>query len=791
MARDRSIARMVVGYLGAHFFIIKRLLMKSRLQQFSDYIKEKTLQLFRYRVIVAGVIFFSAPIWIMDQGQDLLINCNSQDTGVIFLIIVILIAAFLNWYLAKLFFTDGRTGAFLPYHAPQPQAAQSAASEKKVTRFLGVATILIPAVAILNAQKAIRIDTWMSFIPPVGWLVIFLLGFFFLIKTDIVCKYFISLSKKIGLRKAMYATAGVMVLLGLVLPLLIKWNIDKHFIDKPYSLVYLFWHLILLAICFVIFVSIRENLPLPVNGLMGSRIGIPVLLAGLLLTLLFLFTNLDPLGLPDFAADYIALPVLLSGLVFYILLFTLLIRMGQKWRINVVLFLLLILLICSTLIPNRFHEVQQIPRTAYIKTLSLPDYFREWIKKRKPEMDGLSDYPVFLVNSYGGGIRAAAFTGMTLSFLDSATFKKDPLRKKGFEHYVFSISGASGGTIGALIQCAYRNAFLEEPSRYSYRVVEDFYRHDFLTPVLGGLLGRDVWASATGQPLWNDRSAVQENLWAEKAHSMGIRIDQEFDSYWDLSDSNVSRLETPLLFSNSLNVDDGLKGIFAPVQLDHADFPATHFIRDSLDSGKTLSLVTAGFLSARFPFISPSGKIKSIFHYMDGGGKDNSGASTSSNIFLTLVKFIQQEKKYSQDSAYLRILDKIHFYFVSISNSSHVVQESRRRIGNRFEVVSPVVGILNSGIDGNARAADSALKYIYGGRRIHFEGLGFSPDYFGIWPTMQEDSSSERSGYLALLPLGWQISQPSLDRLNETFRFMDTGSGKNDLGSLLNVFPLR
>ncbi|HTQ27512.1 MAG TPA: hypothetical protein VMI35_05255, partial [Puia sp.] len=453
--------------------------MKHRLQQLSNYVKNKTAQLFRYRVILAGVIFFSAPIWIMDQGQDLLINCNSSDAGVILLMTVISMAAMLNWYLAKLFFNKESKGPLLPFRAPQPTMASSAASEKKVSRFLGVATILLPAVAILNALKAIKINTWMSGLPPFLWLVIFLFVFFFLIKTDITCKAYMQVSSKIGPQKAMYAVLTLLLLLGLIIPLLIKLNVDKHFINKPYSLIYLFWHMILLSACFVIFVSVRENLPVPPAGWIGSHIGIPVLMAGLLLTLLFLYANIAPLHLPDFASTYIALPMLLSGLVFYILLFTLLIRMGQKWSINIVLFLFILVFLCATLIPDNYHDVQQIPDADSTKPLTLETYFKAWLKKRAREIDSVKEYPVFLINSYGGGIRAAAFTSMTMNFLDSALLQQDSRNRKGFEHYVFSMSGASGGTIGSMVQCAYRKNYLDEPSAYSYRVVEDFYKHDF------------------------------------------------------------------------------------------------------------------------------------------------------------------------------------------------------------------------------------------------------------------------------------------------------------------------
>lgn len=70
----------------------------------TTYLQEKTRQLFRYRVILIGVVAFATPVWVLDQGQDLLINSNSSKEGVFLFLAVVIIAAFLNWYLAKLFF---------------------------------------------------------------------------------------------------------------------------------------------------------------------------------------------------------------------------------------------------------------------------------------------------------------------------------------------------------------------------------------------------------------------------------------------------------------------------------------------------------------------------------------------------------------------------------------------------------------------------------------------------------------------------------------------------------------
>jgi len=364
-----------------------------------------------------------------------------------------------------------------------------------------------------------------------------------------------------------------------------------------------------------------------------------------------------------------------------------------------------------------------------------------------------------------------------MTYLDSK-FICDTNVKKAFEHYTFSISGASGGTIGAAIQCAYRNKYMDTGSAYKLDSFFKFYQHDFLTSVLIPDLGRDIWASATSISSWDDRSAIQEKLWAgfgEKYLNLNLGVD--FDSIWSRGNKR-NNYEVPLLFSNTLNVDDGLKGICAPVYLSDNDFPATIFIRDRLDSinayqnkkdstVKGISLITGAFLSARFPFISPSGKMGPGFHFMDGGGKDNSGASTSELIFATLGRYVGKQsaiKQSGRDSVFIERTKKIHFYFISVNNSPQKKADKRKLVENRFELISPLVGIINSGIDGNAHAADSTLRARYGLDSLRH--LGFFTGYISVYPTVDcINDTTVSDNYKPVLPLGWQISKPALIRL--------------------------
>lgn len=761
------------------WLLITLIFQHSGLTRLSDYIREKALQLFRYRVILVSVLAFVIPMWILDQGQDLLVNSNSSDEGVLLFIGIVWIAAFLNWYLAKLFFEKKYVGPVCPMTEPVLSDPSLLAAEKKVSRFLGVCTMLVPAVAILHALRVIRIHSPMDFFPPIVWLLGLLVLFFFLIKKDITGYCYTWIEGKWGEQKTRVFAIVLMLLLGILIPGAIRIFIIRGASNTPGSLVYLFGHLVLLSFTFLLFVSARTVI-FNARSWMGKKIGWPILLSAGMIAALFVLINIFPLSVSSLDCNYLSLPVLLAGIIFYILLFTFLIRLSLWKKINFVLFIVVAGLVISICANNDYHAVKQINTTPAQPPVALDEYFRQWLLHRKEEIEQAPDsFPVFLVNTYGGGIRAAAFTNMVFSYLDSCMIagRKDA---RGFEHFVFSVSGASGGTIGAALQCAYRAKYLDgNCNAYALDSFQQFYRHDFLTPVLSNALGGDVWASASSFHIWRDRSEIQENLWEEFGKkTLHLQLDKEFNALWDTSRNNPARYEVPLLFSNTLNVDDGLKGICAPVALESGDFPATIFIRSRIDALNmqrrtdkqpltSLSLMTGAFLSARFPFISPSGKMGAGYHFMDGGGKDNSGASTSEAIFASLARLAFRSRTNPGDSVFSRLMRKVHFHFVSITNSPYYNPDTRQLVSNRFEPVSPLVGIVNSGIYGNARAADNMLQYRYSSDSVQFQGI--RSDYCAVWITGSCIPDGKGGLYAPVLPLGWQISAPSLQRLRQSF----------------------
>ncbi len=787
LIRTLAIVKLVVLGMLTLYLLFVLFFQHPALPWLTGYLRRKSLQLFQYRVIVLGIIFFTLPIWFMDQGQDLLVNSNAGDPGILLLTGVVLVAAALNWYLAKLFFGNGyRKGDPLipltPPTLPSPEALQA---EKKVSRFLGVATILVPATAILNALQAIRMPYWLDQFHPTTWLIGLLLLFFVLIRFDLAFKGYLFIRNRWEEKIARLIFHGIILLLALGLPLLIRFVVLGADHRSPYSLNYLFLQLVLLALAFHVFVSIRETL-YPNYEWLGKRIGGPIILAAVLLAGAFLLYNIFPFYTRNWSGCYLSLPVFFSGIIFYTLAIVFLLRLGLAKGVNILLFLTVIGVALAIKGNNHYHDVHRITVQKAPQRVSLYAYFKAWLLQRERDIDSVKgEYPVFLINSYGGGIRSAAYTNMVLSYLDDTLIRQRGFGR-GFEHYVFSISGASGGAVGGAVQCAYRaihgDAVAGAYAHYRSDF-ETFYQHDLLTPVLSNMLGSDIWASPLGIsfPFWRDRSAIQEELWARDARdSLKLSLDSEYNTLWDTSTANPARYEVPLLFANTLNVDDGCKGICAPVDLDHRDFPGTIFVRERIDdlnahryagedSLQSISLITGAFLGARFPYISPSGKMGAGYHFMDAGPKDNSAASTSEDLFLALSKWGMDSTR--SDPEVRRLLHKVHFYFVSISNNSRAALDEqpdpRQLVSNRWEPISPIVGIINSAIVGNGTAADSSLRFRYSGALSPGDSL--RAGYCAIWPTATCIVDDDQQRYCPLLPLGWQISSPSLTRLSTCF----------------------
>lgn len=629
----------IIAVLKFTLLIISALLIIiSALPWLSEHVLKLLLGIIQFRFVVITILLTFLLLWVSDQGQDLLLSLNSRKIGPVISLFLITLLSVCNWFLPKYYVDEPSTDITLKnffFGSWDFKDDPGRRSKKYTSRLLGAAGFIIPGVCILHAMQKFQVHYYLEFIDPFFLLIILLILYGIVLKRQ---------WRRLCDRRIVLTT-GAITFLFIVVTAVIPFR-PSTFLGM------LSIDCFLLSFVFLLYANVRNVSSGSYKKKVLERPITPfVIIPTFMVSVAYFIINLNPLWMA-FPEQYrfLTLPVVFSAIIFYLFVLSLLRLIGKKFKVHIITLVLLLMFVLLQVIPNDFHRVRHYSDAkGTIDTVPLQDlntYADTWLAQRKNEIDSFHKYfkrpyPVFLVNAYGGGIRAAAWTGKYIHHLDTLVYytwlrSNSPYlsTRFDFQHYVFSYSGASGGTMGAAVLCTQRYAQLTAKP-VSPHTDSLFFSNDFLTPVIVPLLGRDAWLSFVGQQWFDDRARIQERTWeyhAETSHP-SFMLDQKMSSYWN--NPSIAG-EVPLLFSNSYLLDSGLKAIVAPVRLDPIDFPASYLVNNrvgghSVDS-QELRLSTAALLSARFPYISPAGELDDFHHFMDGGLKENSGAETSAQL---------------------------------------------------------------------------------------------------------------------------------------------------------------
>lgn len=259
--------------------------------------------------------------------------------------------------------------------------------------------------------------------------------------------------------------------------------------------------------------------------------------------------------------------------------------------------------------------------------------------------------PLVLVAASGGGIRAAWWTARALSALASTPCG---------EHAVFAVSAVSGGSLGLAVVAGGSPAVaVADPRPALSRIAGP----DALAAAVDGLLLRDMVADVTGLDL-TAAQMPRGQRFPDRAALM--------ESAWENEDGGLSRpfpLSAPAvpwsLMFNSTAVATGCRAIISNRRLPalmHAsgdDPTATCDLGSTVAAGgaydffaawpceRGISTATAAMLSARFPYITPSGVVPgcrgmAAQQFVDGGYADSSGLSTLSDLAPALMAEVRR-----------------------------------------------------------------------------------------------------------------------------------------------------
>ena len=242
--------------------------------------------------------------------------------------------------------------------------------------------------------------------------------------------------------------------------------------------------------------------------------------------------------------------------------------------------------------------------------------------------------PIILIASDGGGLKAAYWTMLILHRLDTLGL---------YEDNVFLTSGASGGSIGLGMYNYLKAQGLE--SAQIYDKIEALASTNFLSTDFAGLLGKfpiNYLPDLYGIHEWKnseDRMDAMSKAYftiANQNPELHHAVLESFPySYlWNKELEAENGYQLPLFILNSAKADDGTKGWVHPFQED--PFFAAGIVdlskRQYEGQDAYISYPDALFLTNRFPFLSPAGKIEGEGHFVDVGAVENSGLGTIAQV---------------------------------------------------------------------------------------------------------------------------------------------------------------
>lgn len=445
----------------------------------------------------------------------------------------------------------------------------------------------------------------------------------------------------------------------------------------------------------------------------------------------------------------------------------------------------------SVLDPGGYHDVRVTgPQGEAARGITLHQAFACWLGRnglpavpdRRPEdacpvvvtasasPRAAQVTPLVFVATSGGGSRAAYWTALVMDcvFEDAGDTCPSGKRTPAFvrSRSLFVASGISGGALGLASYTAYLADKEDQPATW----VRDRLGGDSLAAPLAWALFVEVPRIFLRFDEGPDRAEVLEQAW-ERAWDGGLS--QGLFSVWR------AHQQTPVLVLGGTSVEDGCRFsasvLDANVERDEQvrnctslalfdgdrliDRPsalaATRDLVDFLCEGQDVRLSTAALLSARFPLVSPSGRLewcgrradKPVTYVVDGGYLDTSGASAALELWERLRPSVADYN--AEHGAEACVVP----YFIQIDGYEGAVELSRTKRPFEFNVPGQTLLATRTARAANARGA-AALEFTQAPKEA---GIG------AVAP-----SQTDRYAHFTLqahpgpnTPLGWVLSEAS------------------------------
>jgi len=330
-------------------------------------------------------------------------------------------------------------------------------------------------------------------------------------------------------------------------------------------------------------------------------------------------------------------------------------------RFNVFVLLCLLAWLSDAVFPDQYRvQLTKSPKkNFYSHRETYSRYFEKWVDERAGAINASATFPVYIVLSDGGASRSGYWVASVLGSWEDTALREN--RHDSFGNHLFCLSGASGGSVG---NATFYALLKYNADDVSYRArARAFLKNDFLSYTMAHYMGPDLLHHLVKVPFENRADAL--------AHTFARYSE---DSLYRAFGKNVSELidttgRLPIFFFNVTSVRKGKPAVVSSIRLN--GFSERIDILDKVDSTREqnedhgdITFGNATLLSARFPYVSPAGKILKDY-YVDGGYFDNSGSGIVQELILGVQSIIKNEKDSSRQNLY----KKLRFKVVHISNT--------------------------------------------------------------------------------------------------------------------------
>lgn len=391
---------------------------------------------------------------------------------------------------------------------------------------------------------------------------------------------------------------------------------------------------------------------------------------------------------------------------------------GSRFRLYKIIVVLAALgwigLLFSSTNSHTIKKKYNVEAKNYVQRDNIENHFQKWYDERKDRADTLE---VFLVSGQGGGSRAGYWFLSNMYELDS--------KLDNFYENLYSVSTVSGSSSGAQMYIASKKYYETTPMQ-AREISEKIYTKNYLSSALYGILIGDFLESLDiySGKVEKDRNthfqkeemdafiAAHKFAKSQKKNEKDNPIDffSKDYMYYYKKDADSNKYETPLFFLNTTVVENGKKAVFSPVLLntsihtrsfkdckdhvnkDNALFTLYEdaygiFRNCDLTHYSDVPMSACVNASQSFPIINAYSYLHGVGRLADGGIFENSGTSTTMDVYMALKKYIEAnpEKNIKAKFTMINILNgKIDYDKASNYQSASILNTATVMSKNPF-----------------------------------------------------------------------------------------------------------